>query len=95
MSGGQGMHKICEICGQIASDRHHIFNGAMRSKSEQYGAVINVCRGCHSMIHNNAELRMTLKAIWQEKLMIDNNWSEEDFISVFKKNYRSDKNDTD
>lgn len=47
------------------------------------------------MIHNNAELRMKLKAIWQEKLMIDNNWSEADFISVFKKNYRSDENDTD
>jgi ribosome-binding protein aMBF1 (putative translation factor) len=89
------MYQVCEICGKIATERHHIFNGAMRNKSEDYGAVIRVCRNCHNMIHKNAELRMKLKAIWQEKLMIDNNWSEADFISVFKKNYRSEENDTD
>lgn len=89
------MQKICEICGAIASDKHHIFNGAMRSKSETYGAVINVCRNCHTMIHNNAELRLKLKEIWQEKLMIDNKWSEEEFREVFKKNYRSEENDTE
>ena len=81
------MQEVCEICGRLASDRHHIYNGAMRSKSEEYGAVVYVCRNCHDLIHKNAEVRLTLKSCWQEKLMIEHNWSEDDFRAVFHKSY--------
>lgn len=81
------MYEICERCGQIATDRHHIFNGAMRNKSEIFHAVIYVCRKCHDEIHNNAELRKEIKAQWQEKLMKEHKWSEDDFREVFKKSY--------
>ena len=78
----------CEICGQeTRTDRHHIFNGSMRNKSEEYGAVINVCRRCHEQIHKDAELRLRLKALWQRKIMNEYRWTTEEFIQHFYKNY--------
>lgn len=79
----------CYICGREATDRHHIFNGAMRNKSEEYGAVVNLCRECHNAVHNdgNQTLNRNLKAHWQRQLMIDNDWTVEEFIQVFKKSY--------
>lgn len=77
----------CYICGKPATDHHHIFNAAMRKKSEKYGAVIMVCRTCHEKIHSDAELRLELKAEWQKILMEQNNWSIEDFRKEFYKSY--------
>lgn len=79
----------CYICGRDTDcDRHHIFNGAMRSKSEEYGAVVYLCRDCHNRIHSGDQREMqNLKAIWQRQLMIENDWTVEDFREVFKKSY--------
>lgn len=79
---------ICYKCGGRATEMHHIFNGAMRKKSEQYGAVIPLCRECHDRIHNqSAEERIALKAEFQEKIMAEQGWTIDDFRAVFKKNY--------
>lgn len=78
----------CYLCGRYtATDHHHIFNGAMRKKSEKHGAVVMVCRPCHERIHRDAELRLELKAEWQKILMERNGWSIEDFRKEFYKNY--------
>lgn len=77
----------CYRCGRVGCDRHHIFNGPMRNKSEEYGAVIPLCRECHSFVHNNAELRLQYKKEWQIKLMDENGWTEDEFREIFKRSY--------
>ena len=78
---------ICYKCGCPATEIHHIFNGAMRKKSEQYGAVVPLCRECHARIHDNAEERLALKAEFQVKIMAEQGWSIDEFREKFKKNY--------
>lgn len=78
---------ICYLCGDRATDTHHIFNGAMRKKSEEYGAVIQVCRECHNEIHKNYALREQLKAEFQHRIMVDHNLTIEEFREIFKKSY--------
>ena len=78
---------LCYLCGGRATDRHHIYNGAMRKKSEQYGAVINVCRECHDLIHKDYALRENLKAEFQHRIMQNFNLTIEEFRAIFKKNY--------
>jgi hypothetical protein len=78
---------ICYLCGDRASEIHHIFNGAMRKKSEIYGATIPLCRECHDEIHKNATERLGLKAEFQKKIMAEQGWSIDEFREIFKKNY--------
>lgn len=78
---------LCYLCGGRATDRHHIYNGAMRSKSEQYGAVIKVCRDCHEEIHHKHELREELKKEFQHRIMQNYNLTIDEFRAIFKKNY--------
>lgn len=78
---------ICELCGARASETHHIFNGALRKKSEEYGATIRLCRECHDAIHKNDAFRENLKAQYQQKIMDEQGWSIEDFRKVFYKSY--------
>lgn len=79
--------RFCYLCGGVPSDTHHIFNGAERKKSEQYGAIIQVCRRCHNEIHKNYPLREQLKKEFQHKIMVEHNLTIDEFRQVFKKNY--------
>lgn len=76
----------CFRCGRYApTDWHHIFNAALKKKSEQYGAMIKVCRRCHEVIHTK-EMAKT-KALAQSKIMQVYGLSTDDFIKIFKRNY--------
>lgn len=70
---------------------HHVFNGAYKTKSEEYGAVEYYCYNCHVLaadsIHNNAELRISLKKKHQERIMKEYDMSVDDFIREFGRNY--------
>lgn len=86
----------CFLCGRNGSqdrlDRHHIFGGANRKKSERYGLVVHLCHNdCHifgeKAAHKNAETMLELHQYGQRKAMQENGWSVEDFIKVFGKNY--------
>ena len=59
----------------------------MRNKSEEYGAVVTVCRRCHNEIHNNYWLRENLKRDFQRKIMTEHNLTIDEFREIFKKNY--------
>lgn len=80
---------VCYLCGRHnASDKHHVFNGAgMRTKSEQYGLTVYLCRECHSSIHVNAVKRMDLKRHAQERAMKLYGWSMDDWLEKMNKNY--------
>ena len=58
---------VCYICGRPATDIHHVFNGAWRSRSEEDGMVIPVCRRCHMYIHDTPTMAWQLKAEFQNK----------------------------
>ena len=86
----------CWLCGANGSsdplDRHHIFPGAYRTKSEKYGLVVNLCHdNCHIFgkyaVHKNPETMRSLKEYGQRKAMREQHWSIADFVHEFGKNY--------
>ena len=86
------MMKQCYICGRWAmTERHHVFNGALRRKSEKYGCVVDLCHWCHNEppygVHFNQELDNRLKATYQRKVMAENGWDRQKFIQEFGRSY--------
>lgn len=86
----------CFICKENACgdplDKHHIFFGAMRSKSEQYGLTVYIHHNkCHifgkNAVHQNAEVNRKLQAYAQKKAMEHYGWSVDDFRKEFYKSY--------
>ena len=86
----------CWLCGANGSsdplDKHHIFPGAYRSKSERYGLVVDLCHdNCHifgkDAVHKNAKTMRSLKQYGQRKAMKEQGWSTADFVREFGKNY--------
>jgi hypothetical protein len=82
----------CFICGSRHwLEWHHIFGGALRSKSEQYGLKVRLCHYCHNEppngVHQNKEIRLKLQAFAQKKAMKHYGWSVEDFRREFYKSY--------
>lgn len=86
------MERSCKLCGsQRWLERHHIFGGANRKKSEKYGLVVYLCHNCHNEppygVHHNRDEMLRLKQYGQKKAMLEQGWSKEDFIREFGKNY--------
>lgn len=84
--------RYCALCGSTNwIERHHIFGGALRKKSEKYGLVVDLCHSCHNEspngVHHNAKQMLKLHRYGQLKAMQENNWSIEDFRKEFRKNY--------
>lgn len=88
--------KRCFLCGRNDPgdplEKHHLLGGANRKKSEKYGLVVYLCHAeCHLYgeyaVHNNTDTRHALEAWGQKKAMEENNWTTEDFIRVFGRNY--------
>lgn len=86
----------CYLCGANGTgeplDHHHVFGGAYRKKSERYGAVVFLCHEkCHLRgkyaVHNNAQQNRVLKAEFQEKIMGEQGWTEDEFRAEFGKSY--------
>ena len=86
----------CWLCGRNGSgdplDKHHIFGGANRGKSEKYGLTVYLCHGsCHLFgeraAHNCRETMDELHRYGQRKAMEEQGWSREDFVREFGRNY--------
>ena len=86
----------CWLCGRNGSadplDRHHIFGGANRKKSDKFGLVVDLCHDrCHifgkEAVHQNAETMQRLHEYGQRKAMAENGWTVDDFRREFGKNY--------
>lgn len=86
----------CFLCGRNGAedplDRHHIFGGAYRKKSEKYGLVVDLChRRCHEFgrkaVHQNGSVMRQLRRYGQMKAMKEQGWTEEEFIREFGKSY--------
>ena len=90
------MERGCFLCGRNGSvdplDRHHIFGGAYRKKSEKYGLYVDLCHhDCHifgpGAVHQNQDAMRLLKMYGQKRAMLEQGWSVEEFIKEFGKSY--------
>lgn len=86
----------CWLCGANGCfdplDRHHIFGGANRKKSDRMGLVVHLCHNrCHLFgkyaAHQNKDTMLKLHQYGQRKAMSENGWDTAKFISEFGKNY--------
>ena len=82
----------CFLCGQWAQlEKHHIFGGALRKKSERYGLTVYLCHTCHNEppngVHHNAQAMQALHEYGERKWLAEHNATIEDFRREFYKNY--------
>ena len=85
----------CFLCGSHEwIERHHIFGGAYRSKSDRYGLTVDLCHYCHNEppmgVHHNRQTMRIVKEYGQRKAMQEQGWTKEDFIREFGKSYVED-----
>ena len=87
----------CYLCGDPANyndplDKHHVFGGANRRKSERYGLTVYLHHSnCHIFgdfsVHQSAEVKRSIQKTAQQKAMEKYGWSEDDFRREFGKSY--------
>lgn len=88
--------KSCFLCKRNGNfdrlERHHIFSGTNRQKSEKYGLVVYLCGSrCHRegefSAHRNKQVADYLHRYGQAKFMREQNKTKEQFIAEFGCNY--------
>jgi len=82
----------CFLSGRFGYvERHHIFGGPLRSKSERYGLVVELSPWTHregpNSAHRSGETAKKLKRYGQMKCMVEQGWDLETWIREFGKNY--------
>lgn len=87
----------CFLCGQPATyadplDKHHVFGGARRNKSEKYGLTVYLHHSnCHIFgdysVHQSAQINKTVQKKAQRAAMEKYGWSEDKFRAEFGKSY--------
>ena len=80
----------CYLCGRTTpTEKHHIFGGANRRWSENYGLYVYLCHFCHNEppigVHFNKTVRERLQATAQRAF--EDEYSHEEFIEIFGRNY--------
>jgi hypothetical protein len=80
----------CFICHSERNlETHHCFFGANRKQSDKYGLTVPLCSYCHrgqNGVHHNHQLDLYIKRYAQ--LQFEKEYSYEEFMKVFGKNYR-------
>ena len=83
----------CFLCGKYGQvEEHHAFPGALRDKSDKYGLTVNLCAlECHregkKAVHKCKESRLKVQKYCQKKAMREQNWTVDEFIWEFGRNY--------
>ena len=81
----------CFVCqGEIGTEEHHIFPGnPNRRHSEEDGLKVRLCRDCHWLVHNDAELghqlMLALKQIGQKKY--EEKHTRKEFMERYGRNW--------
>lgn len=76
---------ICEAC--TYCEPHHVFPGTARRISDEYGAVVYLCRNCHESYHRHPGSYKWLQSKVQADVMFRQGWTLEDWMNHFHKNY--------
>ena len=81
----------CYICGRSCEklDRHEPIGGALRSKSKRYGLWVMLCHWtCHlNGAHAHSDIALMLRREAQQRAMDYYDWTTDEFIEMFGKNY--------
>lgn len=78
----------CYLCGAPDPQIHHIFNGAMKRKSEKYGLIMPLCMRHHTGdegVHTIPGRMTETKEFGQR--MFELYYPDLDFRAIFGKNY--------
>jgi len=90
------MARECFLCGRNGQcdplDKHHIFGGSNRKKSEKLGLYVYLCHtNCHlfgeEAVHQNRDTMQALHEYGQRLAMEKMGWTQDDFRREFGKNY--------
>lgn len=84
--------KECWVCASKNNlELHHCIYGVGKRKlADKYGLTIYLCRKHHtgdSGIHFNKTLDNLVKELAQQKAMNYYNWSIDDWMKIFRRNY--------
>lgn len=82
--------RSCYICGRTDRvERHHVYGGANRRKSEKHGMVVDLCHWHHNEppmgVHHNHKRNMALKREFQERF--EKRHTRDEFRAIFGKSY--------
>lgn len=81
----------CYLCGSSRYlERHHIFGGANRNLSEEYGLWVYLCFQCHrgkNGVHNNYDVMRGLREQGEEAWIDKGFGNQDDFLRKFGRNY--------
>ena len=85
--------KECYLCGDRNDLQiHHVYHGANRKKSTEYGAWVYLCRECHlGRVHNHRGIinwDQYLKYSCYGRVCAAHGWTDEDFRREFGKSYK-------
>lgn len=79
---------VCQCEGNL--QEHHVFFGtANRKQSDKYRMTVPLCMKCHTGpngVHHNNELDLRIRQLAQ--IEFEKNFSFEEFMKVFGKNFR-------
>jgi len=88
---------VCFLCGEMAGadplDKHHVFYGSGKRKlSEKYGLTVYLHHHeCHifgkESVHQSRQKDLVVKKAAQRRAMAEHNWTKEEFVKIFGKNY--------
>lgn len=94
----QSDHTKCYLCGRNSNfeplDKHHVFGGAFRKKSEKYGLTVYLHhQTCHlDGVHKYAKWNRVVQRKAQLKAMKKYSLTTDEFRQLFGRNYL-EKND--
>lgn len=79
----------CYLTGRTYDlDKHHIFNGSFRDKSETWGCWCLINHEAHMKLHQTAQGQKVARWLKQQaQEQFERRWGHDKFIEVFKKNY--------
>lgn len=82
--------KECYICGSRQwLEKHHVYYGINRKKSEQNGFTVYLCHRHHNEppdgVHFNKKLDLQLQRICQRKYELTH--TREEFFEIIRRNY--------
>lgn len=81
-------YRRCHNCGRTSGkiDRHEVFFGSNRSNSKKYGMWCDLCRSCHTEVHQgDGSLNQRLKR--EAQMIFEKNNSRDEFMRIFGRSY--------
>ncbi len=78
----------CYLCGQYATDRHHVMHGtANRKLADKDGLTVMLCHDCHMRLHDKGNFDKELQKIGQKAWMEYYGKTANEFRKRYGKNY--------